>query len=582
MPACRYLPDVAATSLFLALLLVSAAMPAAAAVPEPVRLAKGPLDYSPERHLVYLEDTAGSLQVEDVIGGMESLPWQALEGHPPPGRTTDVYWGFLSVENPGREKIGAVLRFLQHRARRVDLWILDGEMIVDHYSGGLTAPIGDDLFSNRLTMPFDTPPGKTYRLLLRVDVQEYLYFRHVDLVELEGYSLHVHGMALEMGLFIGVVLSMALLNLILYVALKEKSYLVFFFWILCMAQHLLTFFGEGTRYLLVAWPQLNPVISFFCHSAANVLTLVFAMLFLGTRESFPRLHRVFQLFIALQAVSFLAFWNRPLAEGMALTEMFAALAIPFFLAAGMLAWRGGRPYVRYYVIAQIILSTYAVSLWVAAIAFPEYIIDVANQMLNVTTSQMFLISMAQVDRLYLFKREKDEAERSSFTDDLTQIANRRAFDSTLEAAVSRCRREREVLSLLLIDIDYFKNYNDSLGHVEGDQALRRVATVIQSCLSRHYDTVARYGGEELAVILPGGDANVAQRVAASVHRALACEAIKHPQSPISEHITASIGIGTVWVEDGTTTAELVRFADQQLYDAKAQGRNCFRASLMAA
>lgn len=86
-------------------------------------------------------------------------------------------------------------------------------------------------------------------------------------------------------------------------------------------------------------------------------------------------------------------------------------------------------------------------------------------------------------------------------------------------------------SLLLIDIDYFKNYNDSLGHVEGDQALRQVA--------------------------------------ANIHQALVQEAIGHPGSPISRYLTASIGIGTVWVEARTTSAELVRFADEQLYGAKA-------------
>jgi hypothetical protein len=86
-------------------------------------------------------------------------------------------------------------RFLQHRARRVDLWLLDGDVIVDHYSGGLTAPIRDDLFSNRLTMPLDTPPDATHRLLLRVNAQGYLHVRHIDMVEPGGvygnrYSLN--------------------------------------------------------------------------------------------------------------------------------------------------------------------------------------------------------------------------------------------------------------------------------------------------------------------------------------------------------------------------------------------------------
>ena len=546
-------------------------------LPPPVQVKPGVMAFDVQRDLRYWKEEGGRPDIQEVVGRLDLLDWVSPAAGPPIGRTTDVYWMVLRLENIASHAQKIALRFVQHRAHRVDAWVLRDRQLQAHYQGGLTAPLSSDLFSRRLTLPVNTESGHSYTILLRIDSREYLYFNHFRLEPFADYPLYVHARGIEIGIFIGVALSMAILNLMLWLHLREKSYLVFFLWICCMSLHLLTFYGEGARHLLTAFAWIIPHVSFFCHSAANVLMLVFAMIFLETREHSPGLHRILLGFVLVQAGAFVFFLGRPLAVGMNFTELLAALAIPFMLAAGILAWSRRHSVVRYYVIATAILSAYAITLWVCALFFPQHIIPVADQMLNITTSQMFLISMAQMDRLYRLKRQKDQAVVSSNTDELTQLPNRRAFDLALDAALERCVGEQGPLSLLLLDVDYFKRYNDELGHPAGDKCLQQVAAILQGGLSRPYDIVARYGGEEFAVILPGADSEVAQRVAASLQRALAEHALPHPDSPIAKSLTLSVGIATAWPDETTRPGTLVKYADEQLYAAKADGRNCFRA-----
>jgi len=127
-----------------------------------------------------------------------------------------------------------------------------------------------------------------------------------------------------------------------------------------------------------------------------------------------------------------------------------------------------------------------------------------------------------------------------------------------------------------MDIDYFKKYNDSLGHVAGDECLIKVARAIATSLSRSEDSVARYGGEEFTIVLPGAGAESAQRVASTVLEVMHKLTIPHPQSPIAAHVTLSIGVVTTLVTDTTLASIVVETADQQLYTAKQNGRDCYK------
>jgi len=158
------------------------------------------------------------------------------------------------------------------------------------------------------------------------------------------------------------------------------------------------------------------------------------------------------------------------------------------------------------------------------------------------------------------------------TDTLTGIGNRRRFDDALAREWRRCRRAGLPLSLLMIDVDHFKSYNDYYGHQQGDECLRQVARLLVDCAARPGDLVSRYGGEEFLCLLPdtgmAGALAVADKLAAAVRQA----DIHHPRSPAGARLTISIGVATAKDLSGEPEA-LTAFADKLLYAAKTAGRN---------
>jgi len=162
-------------------------------------------------------------------------------------------------------------------------------------------------------------------------------------------------------------------------------------------------------------------------------------------------------------------------------------------------------------------------------------------------------------------------------DALTGIANRRTFNDILASEWRRAMRARNPVSLLIVDIDHFKQFNDSLGHQRGDECLRAVAEAMANVASRAGDLPARYGGEEFAIVLPATDRAGAALIAENVRAAIEHREIQHPLSSVGPHVTVSIGAATVAPVMTDRVEKLVCFADVALYRAKEGGRNQVRA-----
>jgi len=166
-----------------------------------------------------------------------------------------------------------------------------------------------------------------------------------------------------------------------------------------------------------------------------------------------------------------------------------------------------------------------------------------------------------------------ELERLSVTDSLTGLANRRSFNKFLNREWLREQREQQPFSVIMIDIDHFKKYNDAYGHLEGDVCLQKVSWALQSALCRPGDLLARYGGEEFVAILPHTDLSGASELAAAFHSQVQKLAIPHSDSPVSSIITISIGIASVIPNQSLSSTQVVAMADEALYQAKQTGRN---------
>jgi diguanylate cyclase (GGDEF)-like protein/PAS domain S-box-containing protein len=189
---------------------------------------------------------------------------------------------------------------------------------------------------------------------------------------------------------------------------------------------------------------------------------------------------------------------------------------------------------------------------------------------------MFDISERKKTEEKLLALQK-ELEDFSFRDGLTGVANRRKFDAVFDEEWSAARRNVQPLSLILVDIDFFKQYNDHYGHVQGDDCLRRVGQALAGAASRPRDMVARYGGEEFVLVLPATDENAARRVAERCRQALFRAQIAHAASPLGQLLTVSMGVGTIIPSAGDDTIRFVDAVDRRLYRAKQSGRDRFAA-----
>ncbi|TVQ45188.1 MAG: diguanylate cyclase [Gloeocapsa sp. DLM2.Bin57] len=166
-----------------------------------------------------------------------------------------------------------------------------------------------------------------------------------------------------------------------------------------------------------------------------------------------------------------------------------------------------------------------------------------------------------------------ELNKQVFLDGLTKIANRRKFDDYLQQEWENCLNKEQPLSLILCDLDFFKDYNDTYGHIQGDDCLIKIATILNSFLLPLQGLAARYGGEEFAIVLPNTDTEQAIAIGNKIQQQVKRAQIVHKLSPISDHITISMGIATIIPKPDLSIQMLIKIADNELYKAKHQGRD---------
>ena len=183
------------------------------------------------------------------------------------------------------------------------------------------------------------------------------------------------------------------------------------------------------------------------------------------------------------------------------------------------------------------------------------------------------IIRARVRNHLELKLYRDRLMKMSMIDGLTSIPNRRQFDREIEQQWQRSIRKQSPITVMMLDIDFFKQYNDLYGHLKGDDCLKKVASVLLKQMKRPTDMVARYGGEEFVCILPETDLEGAECVADNIIKAINAAQIEHQGSKISQHVTLSIGLVCIVPSLDCQMVDFLQNADKALYQAKVGGRN---------
>ena len=198
--------------------------------------------------------------------------------------------------------------------------------------------------------------------------------------------------------------------------------------------------------------------------------------------------------------------------------------------------------------------------------------------LIVTDNEEFVGLLSLINFFKYYEEVEEYLSDLAINDGLTKIHNRRYFDEILSVEWKRARRERSPLSLIMLDIDYFKKYNDTYGHQAGDETLVKVARAISETMRRPADIVARYGGEEFVVVLPNVPQEDAAKMSEIIRAKIEDLEIEHKLSSINKFLTMSLGIASMVPSSDSSPEELLNKADKALYNAKIRGRNCVTVS----
>lgn len=430
---------------------------------------------------------------------------------------------------------------------------------------------------------------------------------------------------LFMGLFFGYMIAMALLNLFLYATTRNKTFAVYTGYVLSLAMVSATLHGIGFRYF---WPESiwfqERAIAFFACSTL-VLIILFSIQVLDLRKTSTRAYMLLQgvkwIFVLLAALIFVLPFTLLLQSILimiALTApmiLFSSLTLAFqgnlvaryfsgawavLLAAGIgltfenMGWYELPMDSSYLLMVGAIAETLLLALALAISFSTQYKEAAEARMLASENEKKALVAKDELLRmqeeskqaleysveertleLEIAMRELSEAnqelERLSAIDALTGLMNRRYFDKRLLAEARRSRREQRPLSLAILDIDFFKKINDSLGHLAGDECLMVFAQTLQKHIRRPSDIICRYGGEEFVVILPGTDLDGASKLMEKVRQAVEQAITQFEGKTI--HMTVSIGVTSRIMASDDEQALIFAFADKLLYQAKNAGRN---------
>ncbi len=593
------------------LLLAVPGTPAAAAVTE---LQPGRDEVALSPHIGYHHDGDASDRPADALrrareGGFAPLPG----GNPAFGFQRGAFWFHATVVNHDAAEPRWLLVQQYPLSDEIDLYVHYPDGRVLHHASGDTLPFGARSIRYRHpNFMLDLPVGEPVDLLVRVRSQSSMQVPLV-LYTPTAFTEVSRDAQFAIGLYYGILLALFFYNLVLWLTLRDASYFWYLFHIGAFGLVLFCLNGLGFEYL---WPG-NTWLADKSVPLSISLALVgmhqFARVFLELRQRWPAGNRVSMAAIVLFVLFGIAAVWVPYRTITQVVSLAVLASIVWISLVSIVVLRRGYGPARLFLLSwAMFLGGTAVFTLVAFGMVPksfltEYGVQIGSALemlfLSIALSHRYAVLRNENERIVgeaNLQLERKVAQRtqdlrgalvqleeaharlrdSSRRDGLTGLYNRTWFHEAFERMLLECNRDRRPLSLLMIDLDHFKSINDEHGHLVGDDCLRAAAHRIAHALRPYDALLARFGGEEFVVALPGQDLRAAVAVAEALRQALVA-------TPCESHgctirVSASVGVHTI--EPGTIDDidDAFQVADQALYLAKANGRDCVRTSISAA
>ncbi|MAA63669.1 MAG: diguanylate cyclase [Alteromonadaceae bacterium] len=535
------------------------------------------------------------------------------------GYTDDTYWFRMTITNPYASNDNFLIELAYPVLDHVAAYdVVDGEVRKEWLLGDKQSFHDRPVDHRNFLLPLRLDANSSGTLYLKVHTSSSMQLPLVLWRQTAFFSAEQPRLLME-GLYYGIILVMVLYNLFVYLAVGERSFLFYVGYIMAMPLFLTSLHGVAFQYL---WPEAtwwnDQAIVFFLNLTIAFGGL-FAMRFLSVLPAtHPRLSRLAIAIIATSVMFSVLSCIAPYHLMIMPTIVLAVLGCSGLMLMSVVRLREKDPAARYYLLAWFCMLLGGIVLALNKFTILPQNVLTENAAQVGSALGVILLSIALAERLNKEKRKAFMAQEQlyrqerkarlvqeknlqtqqeantllearvqertrdlesvneqllelSSTDALTGLKNRGHFDRTFESACVRAYRFGQPLSLLMVDIDHFKQFNDTFGHLVGDDCLQMVASGISEFVTRPQDLAARYGGEEFVILLPNTPENGAVRVAEKIR-----QQIENTDFRVSDEVvrlTISIGVRSLIPSHAEAARELFRQADEALYEAKGSGRN---------
>ncbi len=556
-------------------------------------------------YLSYLEDPTNSLQLDDIIASDKS--WNNSQSEIINfGFTASTYWFRLQLKNTSNNNQNYLLALEYPLLDRVDVYWESTQNNFSHSEFGRSIPYSSRPIKHRnFLQKIEFSAHQKMQIYFKVSTESSMQLP-VSIGTAESFIEYDQSILITQGLYFGMIITMFFYNLFLYCSIKDKTYLVYVASIVLIALVQASLKGFTSQIFFIDSPYIIKLHLLATSSLSAVFLGTFSILFLELKSRSKFLYSTSLFFVVTLGILSLISPLMNYSIGIRISVIILMIHALLSFYSGIYIWYRGFKPARYFTAAYLLFFIAVIVLSFNKLGIIERNWITENALEFGSALEIVLLSFALAYRINLFKQDKEQTQRElrdnleknvlertlelnetmdklstanerltrqTIEDSLSGVFNRRHFDKSIESEWQHALRSGTPLTLIMADIDHFKNFNDEHGHAAGDKCLKLVGSVIKSVVTRTSDTVFRYGGEEFAILLPvtniQGAVNIAENVRAAVHQQRL-----NLENNLQLTVTLSLGVACLIPSQDSHFEELLRFADQALYAAKNQGRNC--------